>query len=292
MSPVVVTSISISPSRTERGKTITVSGGNFGSREIVLVYFRNSLIQAGQTDANGHFGGLKFNVPGNSPYGASQVSVVGARTNRSAKTSLTVVPAPPAGARLKVSNGTVHRGDHEIVSGSGFQANEIVLIRLRGALAQAAATNSRGEFSNSLVTVPLNIPYGRQTLTAQGSRSGRTASITITVAAKPTGHLSVSPIVVPRGGEVQISGSGFRAYERVLLQYRGQLVGAPMTDKNGSFSRVYFRIPGNSPTGYQEITAMGTVSNLKPLPTCALSPQSALASPFRLIGCCGARAPG
>jgi hypothetical protein len=257
----VVAGIGLIPNRVHRGATVLVNGDNFLPGEIVLVRFRGQIVQAASADGAGRIARVAFVVPGSTPYGASTVSISGARSGRSASATLTVVPAPAPGPRLTLSPATVHRGGTVSLSGSGFLAGETVLIRLNGGIVQAVVASSGGTFANLRIAVPVNSPYGTLAISASGARSGRTATSVLRVTPAPVAHLTATPTTVHRGGVITIYGSGFSAGEIILIRYNGAIVGQVVADSHGSFGHIKLRVPATNPYGYETVSAQGTRSS-------------------------------
>jgi hypothetical protein len=239
---------------------VAVNGNNFLASEMVLIRFRGSLVQAVQANANGRFSNARFTVPGNAPYGLSTVTITGARSGRSASARLDITPAAAAGPRIHLSAGTVHHNGVETVTGSGYFAGEIVLIRFRGALVQAVMADRNGNFGRASFHIPVNSPFGKQPITAVGARSGRSARATVNVTpAPPKTSVGISPRIVKQNGVVTVTGKGFQAGEIVLIRLRGTLVQAATADGHGGF-RTAFRVPGGRFKGAGVVLATGARS--------------------------------
>lgn len=256
----VTPGIGLEPNRVHRGAVVAVNGNNFLPNEIVLIRFRGALVQAVQADASGRFFHAHFTVPGSAPYGVSAVTITGARSGRSATAGLAVIPAPPAGPRVHLAKGGLHHGDAETVSGSGYLPGEVVLIRFRGALVQAAMADARGNFSRAGFRIPVNSPFGKQTITATGTRSGRSAMATVTITPRqPSTSITVSPAIVRHNGVVTVTGQGFEGGEIVLIRVRNVLVQAATANGQGRF-RLAFRLPGGNFKGADVLLATGARS--------------------------------
>jgi hypothetical protein len=253
--------ISLVPKSAHRGSVVRVSGSNFLAREVVLIRFGSTLVQAVTTDGSGRFANAAFTVPGSAAYGSTYVAITGSRSGRSIREALKITPAPPAAARLKLSSTNLHRGGKVTVSGTGYQAGEIVLIRFRGEVSAAATADSHGNYSKASFQVPVNSPYGTFMVTATGARSGRSASVNVHVTVTPPSvGISVLHSTVQRGGDVTVSGHGFIAGETVLIRLNGQVVQAATADKNGNFGRTSFRIGSSARKGKETLLATGARS--------------------------------
>ncbi len=257
----VIAGIGLTPKSAHRGSVVRVSGYNFLAREVVLIRFGNTLVQATTTDGSGRFANAGFTVPGTAAYGNTYVVITGSRSGRSAREALQITPASPAAAHLKLSSTSLHRGSKVTVSGTGYQAGEIVLIRFRGAVVQAATVDSHGDYNKATFQVPVNSPYGTFTVTATGARSGRSASVNVHVTVTPpsTG-ISVLHSIVQRNSTITVSGHGFKAGETVLLRLNGQVVQTARADSHGNFGRTSFRLGFSAHRGKATLLATGAQS--------------------------------
>jgi hypothetical protein len=171
--------IRLSTSVGHRGNTVRVFGGGFWGEETVLIFFRGNLVLAPASDHGGNLAGAGFRIPVNTPYGSSLVTVTGARSGRSATLNLRVVPVPPS-VGIAVTPQVVGHDGRVVVTGRGFAGGEVVLIRLRAVLVQAAATDGHGHFRVAF-RVPGNRFRGIDALEATGARSGLRARATLVV---------------------------------------------------------------------------------------------------------------
>jgi hypothetical protein len=182
--PVPVTRLGVTPGTVHRGTVVTASGSGFFGGEIVLLRFRGALMREVPTDQNGRFAGVAFRIPSTSPYGRRVISAQGMRSNRTAQTTVDVVPAPSIG--IFIAPSTVARGGRVVVGGHGFAGNEIVLLRADGIAVQGARTDAHGAFSVR-IAIPHRIKAGTATILATGERSRRQA-VTYVHIVKGHGH--------------------------------------------------------------------------------------------------------
>jgi len=253
--------IGLAPNRAHRGDVVRVNGGNFFPGEVVLIDFGSTLVQATRADGNGRFANADFTVPGNAPYGITYVNISGSSSVRRAKAALEIIATPPAGAHLKLSSANLHRGSKVTVSGTGYQGGEIVLIRYRGNLVQAATVDSHGNFAKAGFQVPANSPYGTFSVTVTGARSGRSATVKVHVTVTPPStSILVSPMSVRLDGSITVSGHGFAAGETVLLRLNGKIVQSAKADSHGSFGRTGIKIMPGTRRGYATLLATGARS--------------------------------
>ena len=140
------------------------------------------------------------------------------------------------------------------MSGTGYQAGEIVLIRYRGTVVQAATVDSHGNYGKAGFQVPVNSPYGTFAVTATGARSGRSASSSVHVTVTPPAiGIAVLHTTVKQNGTVTVSGHGFKAGETILLRLNGQVVQASRADSHGNFGRTSFRLGFSAHNGKGDI---------------------------------------
>lgn len=266
----VHTTITLGQQQAHRGSTVTVGGSDFVAGEIVLIRIDGILVQAAQVNAYGRFG-ARFIVPGDARYGTAQVSVVGARSGRSAKASLRIVPVAPAGIHIRISTSMSHRGSTIRVYGGGFLRDETILIFFRGNLVQAPAADHNGNLTGAGFRIPVNTPYGSSPVTVMGARSGRSATLRLRIVpAPPSVQITATPQIVGRDGRVVVTGRGFAGREIVLIRLRGVLVQAATADSHGQF-HVAFRVPGNRFRGIDLLEATGARSGRRAHATLVVS---------------------
>jgi hypothetical protein len=255
--PVVVQQIFLSAGTVSPGAHLTVAGRGFAAGETILLRFDGGSLNAVNAGSSGAF---SFGFSASKAIGPHTVSATGGRSGKTASATYTVLHPVTAGIGLLASN--IHRGSTILVNGNNFLPGEIVLIKFRGRLVQAATADHNGRFSRAGFKVPGNTPYGISTVTIVGSRSGRQANSQVRVTAGPSAaaHASASSTRLHRGGKLLISGSGFTPKEIVLISYRGKLVKTATADHNGNVNKVPFTIPSNSPYGTASITLKGTKS--------------------------------
>ncbi len=252
------------PVRSHRGAVIEVAGINFVPHETVLIRFRGVIVQSAAASSEGVLN-TSFTVPGNTPYGVSTVALQGAISGRTVQVPVGILPVPAGGVSIHLSSSTPRRGGVVVVSGHGFQAGEVVLLRFRGSLVQAARANRSGSIAGAVFVVGVNVPLGTYSVEAIGSDSGRNATVKIKVTgvapAKPTSAvgIAVSPTSLEAGSLVTVSGHGFQAGEFVLITLRGTVVQAVKADSRGAF-RTSFHVSGKPTRGATTVQASGALS--------------------------------
>ncbi|HWE64423.1 MAG TPA: hypothetical protein VHB98_22140, partial [Chloroflexota bacterium] len=256
-SPTVVVRLSVAPDTVTPGSKVTFSGSGYAAGETVLIRFNGGLVGSIAAGPAGTFVGT-FQAP--SVTGTYSITATGASSGNTASATLHV--ARPTVPGIGLVPDRVHRGSTVLVNGNNFLPGEIVLVRFRGQLVQAAQADSQGRIYHASFVVPGTAPYGVSTVSITGSRSGRSASALLAVRPAPARgpRLSVSPTTVHRGTTVSVSGHGYQGGELVLIRFRGSLVQSAMADRNGSFSHARFRVPVNSPYGKASLSVLGARS--------------------------------
>ena len=252
--------IGASPNRVVRGSSLHVSGTNFQANEFVLVRFRGAIVGAAQANSSGRMTNVTFTVPGNTPLGTAEVTITGARSGRSARAFVYVLPVPRTRAAVSLTPGSTHRGGRVYVSGHGFHGGEVLVIRFHGSNVAAILADRHGSFSHVGFTVAVNVPYGTSKVEVVGTASGITASANLKVASTPPStQVSVSPRSIDRGHDITIAGKNYLGGEYVLIRIDNRIVATPRADRHGNFS-LRFRLPGWLKPGSHTTQALGTKS--------------------------------
>jgi hypothetical protein len=255
--PVVAPQVFLSAGTVGPGAHLTGAGRGFDAGETILLRFDGGSLNAVNAGSSGAF---SFGFTASTAIGPHTVSATGGRSGKTASVTYTVLHPVTAGIGLLGTN--LHRGSTVLVNGNNFLPGEVVLIKFRGKLVQAATADKNGRFSRASFKIPTNTPYGISTVTIVGSRSGRQADSQVRVTAPPrvAAHVSASTKSLHRGGKLLLSGGGFTAKEIILISYRGKLVKTVTADGKGNISKVSFTIPSNSPYGTSSITLKGAKS--------------------------------
>ena len=254
--PTITAGISVSPGQVTAGSGVSVSGTGFLGGEQVRISLNNALVLVTTTSADGSFVNAAFPISRSAPPGRYGISATGAASGRVATAVLTVV-APPTMAGVYANPSTARPGQTLSIGGNGWDAGEIVVVRLDGALIMAPTANAAGTFSGRYT---VRVGVGRHTITASGGRSGRSAAVTITIAQPVRVGIGASPNRVVRGSSLHVSGTNFQASEFVLVRFRGALVGARQADRSGRVSNITFTVPGSTPLGTAEVSITGARS--------------------------------
>lgn len=128
--------------------------------------------------------GLTFHAP-SSPAGSYKIYVVGQTSHTVAVTTLRIMPT------LSVSPTSGHAGAAVLVAGTGYAANETVQIIFDCATSTCAVppglilgtpqTNTSGDFTNIMVTVPTTATLGTHSIGGIGLVSHAFATTGFTV---------------------------------------------------------------------------------------------------------------
>jgi len=166
-------------------------------------------------------------------------------------------------ATLAVTPTVTNRGGLVTLSGTGFAANETVIILINGArVATATKATATGALPLTGVTFAYSLKPGVYTLSALGSASKRSAQAKVTVQ-QLTPSISLNPGTAKPGDAVTVTGSGFGRVEQVTLALNGAAISttAPVTTSNGSFTAM-FNAPSSLLQGTNTVSAIGNRSRV------------------------------
>jgi len=169
----------------------------------------------------------------------------------------------PRASLRAVGSTTTQRGGVITVSGRGFAPNETVTLTLSGVsgTAASAVADPHGAFAPTGVGIPFALAPGRQTITATGTASKRSATLTIRVLQLTT-RITLSPSTVSPGTTETVRGTGFASQEQVTLSLNGGAVTtspAVITTTNGAFTAT-FVAPPTLLRGANTVSAFGNQS--------------------------------
>ena len=153
-----------------------------------------------------------------------------------------------ATAEITISPAESLRGETITVSGTGFPANDLVLIKYNDATKETATTSPTGTFEKE-VTVPADEdinPGGTYTIEAVSQVN--TPDVSAKEDHKIKGPvITLSPDTATPGSSITISGENFKGFLRVsLIEIGGQdvtPVPAPSTDQWGAFTTSDIQVP-------------------------------------------------
>jgi hypothetical protein len=165
--------ITITPSSGEANSLITVSGTGFGEEKQVTVWFQSIQLATTTTSALGSFS-RSFNIPS---LGAGIYTVEAEGEANLAKAKFTIAvpvplptptptptPTPSPLPAISSSATSVYVGQGIVISGTGFRAGGMIVIKYDDELVTATSANSNGLFAASF-TVPSS-KHGSHTITA------------------------------------------------------------------------------------------------------------------------------
>ena len=178
--PVAAPTLSVTPSSTNPGGLITLSGGGFAPAEAVSIMLRDVNTTLGTITANaqGQLPATDLSLPYSLALGAHTLQATGTVSRRSASTGLTVVALAPA---LSLSATSLSPGAIVSVTGHGFGRQEQVTLALNGVVLSTTPpviTTANGAFS-ALFTVPAGVMVGANALSAVGTQSRVSTSISV-----------------------------------------------------------------------------------------------------------------
>ena len=241
--------LTVSPTTVVPRQTISIDGDGFTARGTVdlsevTVDGEQVRTESGETEAINNNGNVSFDitVPETVSSGPATVKVVGSG-DRIGTTSITI-----ATAEITVSPAESLRGSTITVSGTGFPANDLVLIKYNTATIDTASTSPTGTFEQD-ITVPAteNInPGGEYTVEAESQVNVDEVSDDAEhKVSDPT--ITISPDTATAGSNITITGSNFKGFLRVAsIEIGGQdvtPVPAPSTDRWGAFTSSDIQVP-------------------------------------------------
>jgi hypothetical protein len=254
--------IGLVPNWAYPGGEVRVNGTSFTPGEVVLIYFRGHLVQDVAANSAGRFFGAILQVPADTPAGYAPIKLLGSRSGRTTSAQLHILKRSQPKASVSAKPTSLHRGSSTQISGKNFAAREIVLIQFRGQLLGTVTTDSQGRFSHIKVKIPANSPYGTQSLTLLGTRSGRRALVTLHITPVHVTSITAKPTAVHHQAYLSVSGHGFAAKEIVLIYLHGVIVAAPTSDSHGNVS-ARFKVPSTLPAGHTTLLAVGARSGYR-----------------------------
>ncbi len=173
----VVPAITASPTTTNRGGLVTVSGNSFGANEPISITIDgvSAALATATANAQGQLAPTGITIPYSVPKGVHTLRATGVTSGRVAQTFINVAALAPV---ITLSTSTLSAGTHVIVTGHGFGRQEQITLALNGAAlvtTPPVITATNGAFSASFV-VPASVLSGANTISAIGNES-RVATI-------------------------------------------------------------------------------------------------------------------
>ena len=241
--------LTVSPTTVVPRQTISIDGDGFTARgtvDLSEVYVDGEQVrtESGETEAINNNGNVSFDiiVPETVSSGPATVKVVGSG-DRIGTASITI-----AKAEITVSPAESLRGSTITVSGTGFPANDLVLIKYNTATVDTASTSPTGTFEQDF-TVPAteNINPGGKYKVEAVSQVNEDAVSDDEEHQVSDPMIVISPDTAAAGSNVTIAGSNFKGFLRVSsIEIGGQdvtPVPAPSTDRWGAFTAVDIQVP-------------------------------------------------
>ena len=244
--------LTVTPTTVVPRQTISIDGGGFTVRgtvdlqEVVIggkVVSSTSVPMADRELINNN-GDISFDVtvPQDVTPGNASVKVTDSG-DRVGTASITI-----AAAELTISPAESLRGETVTVSGTGFPANDLVLIKYNDATVDTSSTSPTGTFEQE-VTVPAGEdinPGGTYTIEAVSQVNSPDVSAQEDHKIRSP-VITLSPDAATPGSNLTVSGENFKGFLRVsLIEIGGQNVTpvpAPQTDQWGAFTTSDIQVP-------------------------------------------------
>lgn len=219
------TNLTIQPTSTNPGGTVTVSGSGFGVGVPITVTAQVPLAAGGtQTitlqalaTPSGTFS-VSLTIPTSAAPGS--VTITAANQQNTVRQTGTLTVATPA--TLTIAPTSVVPGGTTTVTGAGFQpdvpvaVSAVVPLTTGGTLTvtSQSLTTASGTFSTNL-TIPATAQQGSVTVTAANLQNTVRATATLTVSGQPT--ITIQPTPVAPGSTATITATGFVPNEAVTV---------------------------------------------------------------------------
>ena len=244
--------LTVTPTTVVPRQTISIDGGGFTVRGTVDLYevviggkvVSSTSVPMADRELINNNGDISFDVavPQDVTPGTTSVKVTDSG-DRVGTASITV-----ATAELTISPAESLRGETITVSGTGFPANDLVLIKYNDATVDTSSTSPTGTFEQE-VMVPAGEdinPGGTYTIEAVSQVNSPDVSAQEDHEIRAP-VITLSPDAATPGSNLTISGENFKGFLRVsLIEIGGQNVTpvpAPQTDKWGAFTTSDIQVP-------------------------------------------------
>ena len=243
--------LTVDPGTVVPRQTISIDGGGFtarGSVNLADVIIDGKPVSATRNEdpelVNNN-GDISFDVtvPQDVSAGSGKRVTVTDSGERVGTATITI-----ATAELTISPAESLRGETITVSGTGFPANDLVLIKYNDATVDTSSTSPTGTFEQE-VMVPAGEdinPGGTYTIEAVSQVNSKDVSAQEDHKIRAP-VITLSPDAATPGSNLTISGENFKGFLRVsLIEIGGQNVTpvpAPQTDKWGAFTTSDIQVP-------------------------------------------------
>ena len=243
--------LTVNPETVVPGQTISIDGGGFTARgnvnlaDVIIDGKPVSATRDEDLELVNNNGDISFDVtvPQNVSAGSGKKVTVTDSGARVGTATITV-----AAAEITISPPESLRSETITVSGTGFPANDLVLIKYNDETKETASTSPTGIFEKE-VTVPADEdinPGGTYTIEAVSQVNSPDISAQEDHKIKAP-VITLSPDAATPGSNLTISGENFKGFLRVsLIEIGGQNVTpvpAPQTDKWGAFTTSDIQVP-------------------------------------------------
>lgn len=166
------TMLSVTPTTTNRGGVVTVTGSGFTAGEAITVTLSGMTptVTMARADTKGMLPATGVSIPYSLKPGSYTITATGATSKRHASATVTIAALTPS---ISLSASSVSPGATETVTGKNFGSKEQVTLSLNGeALSTnpAVITTTNGAFTASFA-VPKSILSGANTVSAIGNES-------------------------------------------------------------------------------------------------------------------------
>jgi hypothetical protein len=242
------------------GERFPIRGTGFGAHEMITFSWDGAVLPTWHATAtaqgNFGFGGAFGHIPHRAATGRHILTAHGQRSGRSAQVRVMVVVTSLHGVPLNLVPGELFP-----VRGVGYGANEMITFTWDGVVLPTwhATTTAQGTFGfgGAFGHVPYRVSPGHHVLMARGQRSGRSAQVSVMVAAAA---LHGVPLNVASGARFPIRGTGFGANEKITFTWDGAVLpswhATTTAQGNFGFGGAFGHIP-HSAVGQHILVAHG-----------------------------------
>lgn len=229
----VTPTLTVSPTTTSVGSTITASGTGFTASSTISFSLDGVGTNTVATANNlGSFSDAQITIP---------VIAAGSHTLKATDNSgNSDTVAITTSQSLTINPDTGPSGTSITITGGGFSANKNITVTYNGAsittTPSTVTSNATGNF-----TATIAAPEGpAKTYSVSVSDGTVTSSANFTISATAKVEETTGAV----GSSVPVSGSGFNAGAAITIQYDGVGIGSAKTNANGSFSGNFTVPPG------------------------------------------------
>ena len=243
--------LTVTPSTVVPGQTISVTGSGFQGASTIAangVTIGSIAANAGEFLVN-NIGSVTFDVSVPDNVATGEVKVVATDSAGRVGEATIMVTAPA----LTLDPEESLIGSDIMVSGVGFPANDLVLIRYNGETITTANTGSTGTFSKSILVPSRGIATGGSYSVTAESQINDVAVSASKTHKTPKPAITLSNESATAGSNISIDGANFKGFVQVYrIEIGGQNVTTlptPATDRWGTFSATV-QVPQLSPGRY------------------------------------------